>query len=115
MSKVYSVYDSKVGAFVKSPFFLRSDGEALRGWMDAVNDPQLEFLKHGSDYTLMCLGEYDDVTGKFTNEVTPRSLGMASEFIRGEEIPRSQEGLRTGEVIQKGQMSFLKESVQERA
>lgn len=88
--KVYSVFDSKVGAFMH-PFFMRSRGEALRGWIDAVNDPQTQFNKHPEDFSLMELGEYDERTGKFANEITPVSLGVGVEFIRRE--PSAQEAL----------------------
>lgn len=80
---VYSVYDSKVEAFMQ-PFFMKTDGEALRSWMDIVNEKSSVFAKHPEDFTLMKLGEYDERSGKFSNEATPRSLGIALQFVRQE-------------------------------
>lgn len=82
-TKIFSVYDSKVGAYAQ-PFFMRSKGEALRGWEDVVNDPSTNFYKHPEDYTLFELGEYDELSGRIENHSTPESLGVALEFKRAE-------------------------------
>lgn len=80
--KIFSVFDSKVMAF-NTPFFQRSTGEALRAWSDAVNG-QEGFAKHPEDYTLFELGEFDDTDAKFELYSTPRSLGLAVEFVKQE-------------------------------
>lgn len=85
--RVYAVYDSKVKAYM-NPFFMRSDGEALRGWMDVCNDKSTQFNKHPGDFSLMALGEYDEQSGKFSCEAAPRSLGLAVEFVRRPEEDR---------------------------
>lgn len=77
--KVYAVYDQKVGEYLQ-PFFMRTNGEALRAWVEVVNDPKTEFYKHGEDYTLFELGDYDGSTGQFQNLMTPFSHGKAHEF-----------------------------------
>lgn len=83
--RVYSVFDSKVGAYM-SPFYVRSRGEAMRSFGDAVNDENHPFHKHPGDYTLFDLGEYDEGSGKFTNESTPVSCGVAVEYLRQEAV-----------------------------
>ena len=35
--KVFAVYDSKVQAYM-NPFCMETSGQAIRGWIDAVND-----------------------------------------------------------------------------
>ena len=77
--KVFCVYDSKVQAFMQ-PFFLRSNGEAIRSFADIANDPQSNVCRHPEDFSLMLLGEYDDETGSFTNEKAPTNLGLASSY-----------------------------------
>lgn len=61
---VFSVYDSAVGAFLQ-PFFSPSVGAALRSLTDAVNDGKHQFAMHTSDYTLFCVGSWDDASGVF--------------------------------------------------
>lgn len=84
MTKYYAVYDSKVGAY-EQPFPMRTKGEALRSWVDVVNDEKTKFNKHPEDFTLMELGEYDDEKGHFINSPTgPVSIGVALEFLKKE-------------------------------
>jgi len=82
MLKIFSVFDSKVGAYM-SPFFMRSTGEAVRAFTQAVSDKDTQFCKHPEDYTLFELGEWDDQTSKFDLKSTPVSLGLAIEFKGG--------------------------------
>lgn len=79
--KVFTVFDSKVGAYMR-PFFCQSTGEAMRAWVDTVNDPQTAMNKHPEDYTLFELGTWNDTGALFTQEPTPKSLGVAVEVHR---------------------------------
>lgn len=79
--KCFSVYDSKIGAFA-TPFAMKSKGEALRGWMDVVNDKNTAFNKHPEDYTLFELGEWDDETAQYTNLPAPLAIAPALEYIK---------------------------------
>lgn len=76
---VFAVYDSKVQSYDK-PFFMRSRGEALRGWQTAANDEQTTICTHPEDFSLMELGSYDSELGAFTNNSAPVNLGLASQF-----------------------------------
>lgn len=78
--KIFNVYDSKVGAYIE-PIFKRSTGEALRCFIASVNSPGHDFGKFAGDYTLFELGIYDDETAKFSLLPTPKSLGVAVEFL----------------------------------
>lgn len=79
--KIFTVYDSKADAYMQ-PFFMRSHGEAVRSWIDAVNDPNTAFNKHPEDFTLFEIGEFDDGSALFTPAVAKRSIGTAVEFKR---------------------------------
>lgn len=80
--RVFTVYDSKVGAYA-APFCMRSKGEALRSWIDVVNDPKTAFSKHPEDFCLFEVAEYDEDTGQFSNHPAPVSLGVGVEFHKG--------------------------------
>lgn len=62
MLGIYSVHDNAVGAFM-SPFYARSKGEAVRSFTEAANDPKHQFALHAADYTLYCIGVFDDNSG----------------------------------------------------
>lgn len=79
--KMFCVFDSKIGAYMQ-PFFLRSKGEALRSFTEAVNDPKTSFFKHPGDYTLFEIGEYSEETGKCVSYAVLQSLGTAIEFLK---------------------------------
>lgn len=80
MLKVFSVYDSKVEAYL-NPIFLRSKGEAIRVFQAACNSGEHQFSAHPSDFTLFELGSWDEEKAKFTLHSTPISIGLALEFI----------------------------------
>lgn len=79
--KIYTVYDSKVEAYLQ-PFYVRSKGEAIRAFTETVNDPQSLVGKHPADYTLFEIGEFDDQTAKIKSLAANISLGTAIEFLR---------------------------------
>lgn len=79
--KMFSVYDSKVGAYL-SPVFARSTGEMLRSFEAAVNDSGHQFCKHAEDFTLFEIGDWDDQKCMFVLKETPVSLGVAIEFLK---------------------------------
>lgn len=77
--KVFSVFDSKVKAF-RYPFFMQSTGQAIRAFMDLVNDEKTEVGKYPADFTLFEHGWFNDETGMLEPESTPVNLGLASTF-----------------------------------
>jgi len=66
--KIFSVHDTKVQAFMP-PFVMRSKGEAVRSFTDAVQDHSGTFCKHPEDYALWQLGEFDDQGGEIKSHV----------------------------------------------
>lgn len=77
--KLYSVYDSKAGAYI-TPFFLVNKGVALRSFMAACNDPASDFARFPGDYTLFELGDWEPETGKIKMYDAPLNLGTALQF-----------------------------------
>lgn len=76
---VCSVYDSKVNAF-SPPFCVKSRGEAIRSFTDAVRDTTLNFHRHPADYRLFILGTWDDQDGSFHQPGAPEPILSADEI-----------------------------------
>lgn len=79
--KIFSIFDSKAECY-NTPIFLPTEGQALRIFDDMVNTQEQEVSKHPEDYTLFCLGEFDADIGLVTPLNTPKSLGLAMEFVK---------------------------------
>lgn len=80
--KIFSIYDSKVEAYLR-PFFEATAGSAIRAVSDEVNsrNEKSGFCKHPEDYVLFELGTYDDSNANFNVYSAPKSLGVLSEFV----------------------------------
>lgn len=79
--KAFSIYDSKVQAF-ETPFFLRSPGEAVRGFIDLVQDQKTNICRHPEDFSLFMIGEFDPEKGSIEPYSAPENLGLASNFVQ---------------------------------
>lgn len=77
VKKIFTIYDEKSEAYLQ-PFFLDTNGQAIRAIIDCLNDPSHNFARHTSDYTLFALGEFDDQDATIT--VNKTSLGNLVEF-----------------------------------
>lgn len=84
MLKVYSVYDSKTEAYLQ-PFFAPAHGAALRMFQQAVEEPGHQFNRFSGDFTLFCIGSYDEQHGALTPLEHLINLGNAIEFAKGVE------------------------------
>lgn len=60
--KAYAIYDNK-GLLYHAPFFLSTDGQAIRALSDLVQDNNTSVGRHPGDYVLYCIGTYDDQKG----------------------------------------------------
>jgi hypothetical protein len=80
---VFAIYDSK-GGYYRTPFSMRSRGEAVRAFADVANDKTTEIGKHPEDFTLFLLADFDTDTGTYKNQITPISLGLARDFTKQE-------------------------------
>lgn len=88
---IYSIFDSAASAF-STPFFMQNDGLALRAFMDNVNrkDEESALTKHPDQFTLFRLGKFEDKTGKFEPEESPKSMGLAVEYIEQKVMSENQ-------------------------
>lgn len=82
---VYSIYDSKAEIF-NNPMFFIGRGQAIRGFSDEANRAESEIHRHPEDYTLFQIGTFDVGTGLLEPLPTPKSEGLAIEFINQEKI-----------------------------
>lgn len=83
MIKIYAIYDQKLEAYNR-PFFLISEGVAIRAFQDEINNIDSELSKHPADYDLYKLGEYDEQTGEITPN-KPQLLANGKDLIYREE------------------------------
>lgn len=81
--KVFSIYDSKAGAFLQ-PFFSINVATATREFASAVASEDHAFCRHPGDYELFLLGEWDQWEGVIKMYETKQTLGLASQFIQRE-------------------------------
>ena len=78
--QLFTVFDKAVNAFLQ-PFYARSRGEAVRSFMETVNDPKSQINKHSADYVMYYLGEFDDGSGLF-HGVEPQRILSATECLQ---------------------------------
>lgn len=82
---IVCLFDTAVGAYAR-PAFVRSDGEAMRTFIDQVNTEKLPdgndnpMFAHPDHFALFHLGQFDDADGKFY----PPSAGVPFELITGQ-------------------------------
>lgn len=82
--RMYTVYDSKA-EFYSKPFYARSNGEALRQFQAAANDPQNNIGLYPEDYALFEMGEFDELSGEINLQDAYRSLGRAIDYVNANE------------------------------
>lgn len=77
--KLFSVHDSKAEAYLQ-PIYFKSTGEAIRAFQTTCNDEKSQFNQYPSDFTLVELGSWDELTAKIITHDQPRILTNASEY-----------------------------------
>jgi hypothetical protein len=78
--KVYSIYDSCVKAY-NGPFMLQNDGAAIRAFSDNANRDDSTIQKNPQHFSLYCLAEFDDNTGKYETLDQPQFVVSAQQVI----------------------------------
>jgi hypothetical protein len=76
---VYSIYDTAAAVYLR-PFFMQSDGQALRSFSDIANDAEHDIGRHPEDYTLVRIGDFNDQNGQLIPE-SPESLITGLEAV----------------------------------
>lgn len=83
---MYAVRDRAADAFIP-PFFLPTDGMAIREFLQAAKDQNSKFFQHPTDFSLYKLGSFDDSNGMVRPLVEPLYLvnaeGMVSSSSNG--------------------------------
>lgn len=79
--KVFSVYDSKAKGWLP-PFYAVNSAVAVRMFERSVNDQSTDFHRFAADYTLFCVGEWNENDGDLLNYSQKQSLGVAIEFVK---------------------------------
>ena len=74
-----SIFDKATGAYMR-PFVALSEGQAVRMFVDLVNDQTHEIAKHPEDYTLFAIAEWFDRTGNIV-AMEPKPLMRAHEAV----------------------------------
>lgn len=77
--RAYSLYDEKAGVF-SPPFYMGTEGLALRAVSDLVADERTTVARHPNDFILYELGAFDDSTGVIEG-AKPRPLVKASSLL----------------------------------
>lgn len=77
--QVYSVYDVKAECF-HPPFFIPTDGQAMRSFADLVNDASTFVHKHPEDYKLVRIGRFNDGSG-YLESTEPETLTWAKDCV----------------------------------
>lgn len=83
--KMFSIFDSKISAYLQ-PFFVLSNGAAIRAMTDVCNDKGHTFNLHPEDYTLFELADFDESSGQITPLNTPKPIIKVIELIQPEDM-----------------------------
>lgn len=76
-----SVLDHKTGAFMR-PFFMLSEGQALRSFQDEVNRDEKDNIiySHPDDFSLFLVGDFDDADGRLSVVSPPKLISHAASL-----------------------------------
>lgn len=81
---VFSIYDEKAQTY-NTPQYLVHRGEAIRMLQSTLDNKDSMIAKYASDFTLYCLGTFDDNTGKFVGKSEPEFVVRATELLNKRE------------------------------
>lgn len=83
--KIYSIHDQAAQAFI-TPFFMHNKALAIRAFSDNINSKEENNIsKHPEQYSLFCLGEYDDIKGTIDAYQKPEIIATAIELVEEKE------------------------------
>jgi len=80
MAKIYCVRDRKSNSYWK-PVYDRDHVMAIRSFEDTCKQSESLLHKWPNDFELMYLGEFDEVTGKFTVLDVPTVMAEPNQFL----------------------------------
>lgn len=92
--KIFAIYDNQAETFGR-PFFMLTEGLAIRGFVEAASDPQTDFAKFPSDFILYEIGDYDENTGLIESIDPKRHMSALTALntvgIKNEHYPDTEE------------------------
>lgn len=75
-----TIKDQAVDAF-QPIASVRAEGEAIRSFQDALNNPQnAQLHAHPDDFNLYLVGYFDDQTGAIEPLATPKQLALGKQL-----------------------------------
>mgnify|MGYP000526290857 CR=1 FL=1 len=77
--KIYSVFDAPANGYLQ-PFFMQTDGMAVRAIQDLLYDENHTFYRNANDYRLYCLGDFSDVDGVISGQQSPIAIATMAEL-----------------------------------
>lgn len=77
----YSVYDNKALIY-GTPFFAPTDGSAVRSFQELANDNNTTVGRHPGDFSLFCVGNYNDQNGKLEASAPLRHVVDATALLQ---------------------------------
>lgn len=78
--KIFSIYDEKALSY-NTPQYLAHQGEAIRMLQTTLDNKESMISKYPKDFSLYCLGLYDNNTGRFEGYNEPKLIMRASELL----------------------------------
>lgn len=81
LMNMYSVYDLKAEYFVP-PWIARTHADAIRDFQKSVSTPNSPMGDHPSDFQLICIGTWDDISGVLTPHKEQQALGVGTDFLQ---------------------------------
>lgn len=77
--KMFAVYDSK-GEVYTPPFCMKTEGQAIRSFIETVNDKTSQIGKYPEDFTLFEIGVFDDEKG-IVQDMPQINHGSGNTFV----------------------------------
>jgi len=88
MLDVYAVFDKKLGEYGPNLQCEKNANMMLRNLSDVLKRaPQLPLAVHATDFEVMCIGKFDEVTGRFDALVPPVHVANLSSLVEQDGRP----------------------------
>lgn len=82
--KLFCIYDAKSAVYPHPPFLANQVGEALRSFMDIVNDGKSALALHPEDYDMYELGSFNMETGLISAHSVPKLTAKGLEMVNAQ-------------------------------
>jgi hypothetical protein len=96
--KIFSLFDEKAQTY-NTPQYLAHEGEALRMLLTTLDDNKSMVSKFPEDFSLYCLGTFDDNSGKFEGYNEPQLIKRISDLVQKESYTSSDLDKKTETVV----------------